>query len=166
MGRSAYTRMCSSHWLESAVPAELTHLGLALAGRYRLTEEVARGALSVVYRGQDDVLRRPIAVKAVPPKHAQAFRAALHATAALTHPAVVAVFDVLEHDGSLFVIQEYVQARPFATYLQAGLPVERATRLAGPIAPAIPYSHPHHGLPRGLTPAPVLVDPPAAGRLQ
>ncbi len=147
------------------MPAELTHVGLALAGRYRLTEEVARGALSVVYRGQDDVLRRPIAVKAVPPKHAQAFRAALHATAALTHPAVVAVFDVLEHDGSLFVIQEYVQARPFATYLQAGLPVERATDLAGQIARAIAYAHAHDVLHGDLTPAAVLVDRRAVVRL-
>jgi hypothetical protein len=147
------------------VPAELTHVGLALAERYRLTEEVARGALSVVYRGQDDVLRRPIAVKAVPRRHVAAFRAALHATAALTHPAIVAVFDVLESDGSLFVIQEYVQARPFATYLQAGLPVERAVDLAGQIARALAYAHAHDVVHGDLTPAAVLVDRRAMVRL-
>src|SRR5579871_6477773 len=111
-------------------PADLSNAGFTLAGRYRLEEPLAQGALSRVFRGQDAVLRRGVVVKVVPHEHVIAFQAALHATAALTHPAVIAVFDAVEHDDCLYVVQEYVQARPFSLYLQGGLPVERATDLA------------------------------------
>ena len=92
-------------------------------------------------------------------------RAAPGTEASVTHSAVIAVFDAVEHDGRLFVVQEHVQAREFSTYLRAGLPIERATDLAAQIARALAYAHAHGVVHGDLTPAAVLVDRRAVLRL-
>jgi serine/threonine protein kinase len=146
-------------------PADLSYAGFTLADRYRVEEPLAQGALSQVFRGQDAVLRRGVAIKVVPPEHVIAFQAALHATATLTHPAVIAVFDAIEHEGCFYIVQEHVQARAFSSYLQAGLPAERATDLASQMARALAYAHAHDIVHGDLTPAAVLVDRRAVLRL-
>ncbi len=137
---------------------EENHLGLQLANRYQLETLVARGTLCSVYRGQDTVLRRAIAVKAVPPDQAEAYRSALRATAMFTHPAVVATYDALEHNGWLFVVQEHVLARPLATYTRQGVPAERAIDLVAQIARALAYAHAHDVTHGDLTASAVLID--------
>lgn len=147
------------------VAADWDHLGLQLADRYRIDEPLARGSLCVVYRGQDTVLRRTICVKTVAPDQVERYREALRACASFTHPGVVAMYDAIEQDDWLFLIQEYVKARPFATYLRNGLPVERTLDLCGQIAQTLAYAH-AHGISHGdLTPAAVLVDRQAVVRL-
>lgn len=139
--------------------------GLVLAERYTLDELLTQGALCVVYRGQDMLLRRTIAIKAVPPASVAAYRAALHATATLTHPAILATYDAIDHDGWLFLIQEYLPGRALGSYFGRGVPVERAIDLAGQIARALAYAH-VHGVTHGdLTPAAVLVDRRASVRV-
>lgn len=139
--------------------------GQEIAGRYRIDELIATGALCQVHRGTDTVLRRPIVIKVVPHASAPTYRRALQLTAQLTHPSIVATFDAVERDGDLFLMQEYVQARPFEAYLRNGLPVERAADLAGQLARALAYSH-AHGVAHGdLTPAALLVDRRAALRV-
>lgn len=141
------------------------HIGLELAGRYRIDSEIASGALCRVHRGTDTMLRRPVAIKAVPAAAVATYRRALTMTAHLTHPTVIATFDAIEHGGDFFLVQEYVQARPFETYLRNGLPVERAADIAGQLARALAYSH-AHGVAHGdLTPAALLVDRRAAVRV-
>ncbi|MGZ3675933.1 MAG: protein kinase domain-containing protein [Ktedonobacterales bacterium] len=104
---------------------------------------VAQGSLCAVYRGQDTVLHRPIAIKAIEPGMVATYRAALQATSTLSHPAIVATYDAIEHDGWLFLIQEYLQARPLTGYLRAGVPSERAVDLGGQLARVLAYAHAH-----------------------
>ena len=141
------------------------HTGLRLDHRYQLTDALATGALCEVYRGEDLILRRPIAVKAVAAVHAEPYRAALHTTATLTHPAVVTLYDAIEQEDTLFLVQEYVPAYPLTVYLQRGVPGERAIDLAGQIARALAYAHKHDIIHGDLTPAAVLVDRQAVVRL-
>lgn len=145
---------------------EDAHLaGQLLHNRYHLDTELARGALAVVFRGRDRVLKRPIAVKVAPAAHAALYRAGLKATANLTHPAVIAVYDTLEEDGTLYIVQEMVEGRSLAAYLRAGLPCARALDLAGQIARALAYVHAHDVVHGDLTPSAVLVDRYARVRL-
>jgi serine/threonine-protein kinase len=73
--------------------------GLVLAGRYRLDSCLGRGAMGVVYRGEDQELRRTVAVKILDarlfrdPQAEQRFQREAEALAALQHSNVVAVFD-------------------------------------------------------------------------
>lgn len=140
-------------------------MGLLLVNRYSLDEPVGQGALCTIYRGSDTVLRRSVAVKAVAPDIVGRYREALKATAGLTHPAAVATYDALEHDGWLFLVQEYVTGRPLSAYLRDGLPAERAVDLACQVARAIAYAHLHGIIHGDLTPAAVLVDRHAVARV-
>jgi serine/threonine protein kinase len=141
------------------------HTHVRLARRYQLTESLARGSLCVVYRGDDLVLKRPIAVKVVPASLVATYRSSLRQTAALTHPAVIACYDAIEHNGWLYLIQEYVPARPLTAYIAAGVPVQRAVALAEQITRAVGYAH-AQGIAHGdLTPNSILVDRHATIRI-
>jgi serine/threonine protein kinase/tetratricopeptide (TPR) repeat protein len=89
-----------------------------VVGRYRLLANVGRGGLGDVWAAHDPQLDRVVAVKLLRDhalrRHRRA-RAQLLAEAALmarlTHPNVVRVYDVGEHEGELFVAMEYVEGR-------------------------------------------------------
>ena len=148
-----------------AVAAESNLQGSTLYNRYKLDGELARGALCVVYRGQDIVLRRSVVVKALPADLAPVYRASLHTTAAFTHPAVVATYDALDQDGWLYLVQEFVPARPLSAYVKSGIPSERTVDLGGQIARALAYAHAHEMIHGDLTPAAVLIDRQAIVRV-
>jgi eukaryotic-like serine/threonine-protein kinase len=149
------------------VTAQISDLGhgLKLAERYQVAERLSDGLLCAVYRGQDLTLRRPIAIKVVPPPHVESYRAALRLSASFSHPAVVCVYDMIEQNGSLYLIQEYVPARALTDYLLAGLPVERAVDIASQIAFALSYAHVKGVIHGDLAPAAVLIDRHAQVRL-
>lgn len=132
--------------------------GLQLAERYQIDEMVVRGSLCAVYRGQDTVLHRPIAIKAVEPDLVASYRLALQVTSALSHPAIVATYDAVDYDGWLFLVQEYLQARSLTHYLRSGVPSERAVDLGGQIARVLAYAHSHNVSHGDLTPAAILID--------
>lgn len=139
--------------------------GVQLARRYALSEELAPGALSRIIRGDDLMLRRPVVVKAVPPDQAEVYLAALRATSALTHPAAVALYDVLHEGDWLFLIQEAIPGQALARYLRQGVPGERAVNLALQLAQTLAYTH-HRDMTHGdLTPSAVLVDRQAVVRV-
>lgn len=141
------------------------HEGLVLANRYQIGTLDANGKLCAVYRGHDTTLRRPVAIKAVPPELTNTYRTALHAISTLAHPAIISTYDAIEQDGWLFVIQEFVAARSLALYLRSGVPAQRAIDLGLQIARALSYAH-AHGITHGdLTPAAVLVDRHAIVRI-
>ena len=145
--------------------ANAPYIGMRLGSRYELTELLAQGAVCAVYRGHDDILQRPIVVKVVPPTSSDAWRQALRQTATLAHPATITPYDAYTRDDELFLIQEYVAARPLSLYLRGGAPALRAVDLAGQIARAIAYAH-GRGIAHGdLTPAAVLVDRHAIARI-
>src|SRR5688500_2719022 len=90
-----------------------------LAGRYRLLDRLGAGGMSVVWRGHDDVLGRPVAVKLLAPKFAtdpasrERIRSEARAAARLNHPYITDVYDYGESevDGRTvpFVVMELVE---------------------------------------------------------
>ena len=100
--------------------------GRMVAGRYLLQNIIGRGAMGTVWRARDTVLARDVAVKEVRLRgpvtagsvmteetrilYQRTLREARTA-ARLNHPAVVTVFDVVEADGSPWIVMELVQAR-------------------------------------------------------
>ena len=88
-----------------------------LASRYQVAGLRARGALCLVYQGQDAVLQRPVAIKAPFAAHADMYRSTLALTSALAHPAFLSLYDVIEQGDGLFLAYEFVEGRPLADYL-------------------------------------------------
>lgn len=107
-----------------------------LAGRYRLESLLGRGSMGAVWRAHDVILRRSVAVKEVilPPTQTteendvareRALREA-RAIAALSHPNVVTLFDVVEEDGRPWVVMELVPALSLAQIIHDKGPLEPA----------------------------------------
>ncbi|MFE6850757.1 protein kinase, partial [Streptomyces sp. NPDC057674] len=104
--------------------SQSTGAGLLLAGRYRLGESIGRGGMGKVWRAHDEVLHRVVAVKELTAGRfvAEADRLVLHArtqkearaAARITHPGVVTVHDVLEHDDRPWIVMQYVDGPSLA----------------------------------------------------
>lgn len=99
-----------------------------LAGRYRLDSEIGRGAMGTVWNAYDVVLRRRVAIKEVmlpagmPPAEAhqladRTLREA-RAIAALSHPHVITLFDILSPDSGPVIVMELMIARSLADILR------------------------------------------------
>jgi len=96
-----------------------------LAGRYQLGEVVGRGGMSTVYRATDVMLGRTVAVKVLlaalaeeDPTYVARFEREARAAAALTHRAVVTIYDAGIDDGERFIAMEYVDGRSLAVILK------------------------------------------------
>ncbi len=88
----------------------------AMVGRYRLEEQLGVGGMGVVWAAWDPMLERRVAIKLMRPEVGEHGPARLmreaRALAQLQHPNVVAVFDVGEHAGEVFIATELVDGEP------------------------------------------------------
>jgi eukaryotic-like serine/threonine-protein kinase len=103
--------------------------GEVLAGRYQLLTLLGRGGAGEVWKAEDTVLARQVAVKLLrrlegdPMEAAERFRAEAQAAARLTHPNVVATYDVGTEGEHVFLVMELVSGPDLAQLMRtAGLP--------------------------------------------
>jgi hypothetical protein len=140
-----------------------------IAGRYRLRRVLGRGSMGVVWLAYDEVLHRQVAVKEVqlpagmPEAEASDARERTlreaRAIAALTHPNVVAVYDVANEGVEPFVVMEWLRGRSLAQVLaRAGrLNAGQLAVVADAIAAGLDMAH-HRGIThRDVKPGNVLV---------
>jgi len=96
-----------------------------LAGRYRLTDRIAAGGMGEVWRGQDELLNRAVAVKLLPTGRAgdeaflARFRAEARYAASLSHPGIARVYDYGESSefGGAYLVMELVDGEPLSAIL-------------------------------------------------
>ena len=145
-----------------------------LAGRYTIEEPIGRGR-STVYRATDTRLHRPVAVKEVllhsdhesdDRVRRRALREARSA-ARLTNPSVVTVFDVIEEEGSIWLVMELVDAPSMSQLVVDGGPLDhaRAARIGLDVLDALDEAHAAGIVHRDVKPANVLVDPGGHAKL-
>ncbi len=96
-----------------------------LAGRYRLTDRIAAGGMGEVWRGEDNLLNRAVAVKLLPTGRAgdeaflARFRAEARYAASLSHPGIARVYDYGESSefGGAYLVMELVNGEPLSAIL-------------------------------------------------
>jgi serine/threonine protein kinase len=100
-----------------------------LAGRYRLVRRLASGGMGQVWRANDEILSRPVAIKllrseyAEDPEFVDRFRAEARRTAALSHPGIASVFDYGEtgdpddEGTTAYLVMELVEGEPLSALL-------------------------------------------------
>src|SRR5690348_16738909 len=91
-----------------------------LDGRYRLVEPLARGGTSAVWRGLDERLSRPVAVKILRGGRDRGIRNEAQALAMLSHPHVAAVYDYGFSHRRHYIVMELVRGQPLAAALDRG----------------------------------------------
>jgi Tol biopolymer transport system component len=135
-------------------------------GAYQVLALIGEGGMGRVFRATDTRLKRDVAIKALPPDVAAdqdrvaRFRREAEALAALNHPHIAAIHDVIEADGSQFLVMELVEGDTIADRLQRGpLPVTEAVRAAVQLAQALEVAHARGIVHRDLKPANIKITP-------
>ena len=138
----------------------------ATIGPYRVVRELGQGGMGTVVLAEDTRLGRHVALKTVSGAQAGTTggRAQLldeaRAAAAISHPSIAAVHDVVDHDGDIAIVFEFVEGETLAARLAKGpLPEDQAIQIAIQLADALGVAHGHRVLHRDLKPSNVMLAP-------
>lgn len=116
-----------------------------VVGQYRIEEKVGRGACGTVFRAQDTLLQRTVALKVLNPSmddSVEALLAEARAAAALNHPNVCLVYSVDNSNGVDMIVMEYVDGRPLSNRLEEGaLELQMTVSYARQIAKGMAAAH-------------------------
>ena len=116
-----------------------------IVGRYELLRPLGAGGMGEVFLARDHALDRLVAIKRVNADNAAAARSVLHEArivAALDHPNIATVYDVVEHRGQPHVVMEYVEGPTLQARLNGG-PVSEGevVNYGRQISDALAYAH-------------------------
>jgi len=133
-------------------------------GPYEIVALIGAGGMGEVYRARDPRLGREVAIKVLPaefasdPERLRRFELEAHAVAALSHPNVLAVYDVGTHEGSPYLVTELLEGETLRERLRTGdLTVRRAVEFAVQVAQGLAAAHEKGIIHRDLKPANVFV---------
>ena len=133
-------------------------------GEYELQEELGRGGMGVVYRAWQTSLQRTVALKMIPNAAFAAsqdlarLRAEALAAARLSHPNIVPVYEVGEHNGQPWFSMKFIEGTTLSQRLMSGpMPPREAVALLIPIVEAIGSAHRAGVLHRDLKPSNIII---------
>jgi len=121
----------------------------ARLGPYEILELIGRGGMGEVYRALDTRLTRQVAIKVLPSHLAtdeeslKRFRREARAIAALSHPNILAVFDIGSERDTQYVVTELLDGHTLRTRMreQQKLSIDETLRIAGAIADGLAAAH-------------------------
>jgi len=141
--------MPESQFRQAAVtPADSSLPGI-VAGRFLIRGLLGAGGMGEVYRADDVRLKRPVALKRMSPTlradqhYRERFFKEAERASGLTGEHVAAVYDVLEENGEIFLVMEYVEGETLRERLHRPLALEEFLQIAMQCADALVAAHAH-----------------------
>ena len=147
--------------------AELrSHVMRVLEAQYDVEKEIGRGGMGIVYKGRDKRLKRPVAIKLLPPE--LAFRSEIRSrflreaemSAQLSHPHIVPIYSVDEREGLVYFVMAFIEGENLGTRiaLHGPLPPDEARRILIEVGGALAYAHSQNTVHRDIKPDNILID--------
>jgi serine/threonine protein kinase len=141
-----------------SVPAQI--------GRYRILGELGRGAMGVVYRAEDPMLNRPVAIKTIimsddaeaRREYELRFYQEAKAAGGLNHPNLITIHDIGREGDVVFMAMELLEGVDLRAMMQRGrVELPLAVELLAQVADGLAYAHEHGVVHRDIKPGNVMV---------
>jgi len=144
----------------------MTDIERALDGRYRIERELGRGGMGAVYLARDLRLDRSVALKVLPPEFAasgalrERFLRETRTAASFSHPNIVPVHAVEEHEGVLAFAMGFVEGESVAERVKRQGPLDprSVARMLTDVAYALAYAHGRGVVHRDIKPDNIMIE--------
>lgn len=141
------------------------YIGQKLDGRYEIQEMIGEGGMALVYRARDERLNRDVAVKIMREEMAadddfrRRFCAESQAVAMLSHPNIVAVFDVSHSDELEYIVMELINGITLKQYMDKRgiLSWKETVHFSKQIARALGHAHERGIIHRDIKPHNIML---------
>lgn len=139
-------------------------------GKYSILGELGRGAMGIVYLGEDPYIGRKVALKTIrfdsftqPSDQEMAqerFMREARSAGNLSHPHIVTIYEVGEDNGVTFIAMEYIEGQSLEDLIVSGkrFSLEEITDLVAQIGDALDFAHRRGVIHRDIKPANILID--------
>ncbi|EDY85905.1 serine/threonine protein kinase with Chase2 sensor [gamma proteobacterium HTCC5015] len=142
-----------------------------MLGRYEIQKELGKGAMGVVYLGEDPKISRTVAIKTMALSQefdedelddvkARFFREA-ETAGRLNHPNIVTIYDAGDEHDLAYIAMEFLSGKDLVPYTKQGqlLPLATSLDIVAQCADALNYAHGHNVVHRDIKPANIMYDP-------
>src|SRR6266852_1086446 len=147
-----------------------------LLGRYEIVAELGKGAMGVVYRANDTMLNRILAIKTINTEEAghegmaeyeARFYTEAKAAGSLNHPNIIIIYDIGKSGPLVYMAMEYIEGRELREMLAQGqsVPVVQAVDIAAQVGEGLAYAHQHQVVHRDIKPANIMITPEGRAKI-
>ncbi|MDI9540980.1 MAG: Stk1 family PASTA domain-containing Ser/Thr kinase [Bacillota bacterium] len=120
-----------------------------IGNRYIVVKKIGEGGMADVYLAIDSILKREVAVKvlrgdlASDPVNLTRFKREALAITSTSHPNIVEVFDVGQHDGKHYIVMEYVHSKTLKQLIRSrgNIPIDEAVNIMKQLVSAVEHAH-------------------------
>ncbi|WP_353947698.1 Stk1 family PASTA domain-containing Ser/Thr kinase [Sporolactobacillus sp. Y61] len=141
-------------------------IGRRIGGRYQILSKLGEGGMAIVYKAKDLILDRPVAVKILrselsgDEQFIKRFHREAESVASLSHPNIVAIYDIGEEEDCYYIVMEYIHGMSLKEFIRDYSPISisDAVHLMKQIVLAIAHAHAHGIVHRDIKPHNILVD--------